>query len=283
MTRSTATCRSAGRWPSGARSAPAIRRRSKRRRAASMREHVEAMVAFWNAGVPTLDYGNNIRQVAKEEGLENAFAFPGLRAGLYPSAVLPRHRPVPLGGPLRRSGGHLQDRRQGEGTDAGQQASAQLAGHGPRAHLLPGPAGAHLLGRSRRSPPPRPRLQRDGHERRAEGAGRHRPRPSRLRLGRLAEPRDRSHEGRLGRRFRLAAAQRAAQHRVRRDLGVAASRRRRRHGLLAAFRHGHRRATARRMRPAAWSACCGTIRRPASCAMPMPATTSRSTARASIS
>ena len=43
----------------------------------SMREHVEAMVAFWNDGVPTLDYGNNIRQVAKEEGLENAFAFPG--------------------------------------------------------------------------------------------------------------------------------------------------------------------------------------------------------------
>jgi urocanate hydratase len=44
---------------------------------ASMREHVEAMVAFWNAGVPTLDYGNNIRQVAKDEGFENAFAFPG--------------------------------------------------------------------------------------------------------------------------------------------------------------------------------------------------------------
>jgi urocanate hydratase len=44
---------------------------------ASMREHVEAMVAFWNAGVPTIDYGNNIRQVAKDEGFENAFAFPG--------------------------------------------------------------------------------------------------------------------------------------------------------------------------------------------------------------
>ncbi|MEM7404295.1 MAG: urocanate hydratase [Pseudomonadota bacterium] len=44
---------------------------------ASMKEHVEAMVAFWNAGVPTLDYGNNIRQVAKEEGFKNAFAFPG--------------------------------------------------------------------------------------------------------------------------------------------------------------------------------------------------------------
>lgn len=44
---------------------------------ASMRTHVSAMVDFWNAGVPTLDYGNNIRQVAKDEGLENAFAFPG--------------------------------------------------------------------------------------------------------------------------------------------------------------------------------------------------------------
>ena len=44
---------------------------------ASMRAHVEAMVGFWNAGVPTLDYGNNIRQVAKDEGFENAFAFPG--------------------------------------------------------------------------------------------------------------------------------------------------------------------------------------------------------------
>ncbi len=44
---------------------------------ASMKVHVAAMVDFWNAGVPTLDYGNNIRQVAKDEGLENAFAFPG--------------------------------------------------------------------------------------------------------------------------------------------------------------------------------------------------------------
>jgi len=44
---------------------------------ASMKEHVAAMVAFWNAGVPTLDYGNNIRQMALEEGLEDAFAFPG--------------------------------------------------------------------------------------------------------------------------------------------------------------------------------------------------------------
>ncbi len=44
---------------------------------ASIRTQVAAMVDFWNSGVPTFDYGNNIRQVALEEGLENAFAFPG--------------------------------------------------------------------------------------------------------------------------------------------------------------------------------------------------------------
>jgi urocanate hydratase len=44
---------------------------------ASMRVHVQAMVDFWNMGVPTLDYGNNIRQVALDEGLKDAFAFPG--------------------------------------------------------------------------------------------------------------------------------------------------------------------------------------------------------------
>jgi urocanate hydratase len=44
---------------------------------ASMRDHVQAMVTFHKRGVPTLDYGNNIRQVAKDEGLADAFAFPG--------------------------------------------------------------------------------------------------------------------------------------------------------------------------------------------------------------
>ncbi|MDN3713753.1 urocanate hydratase [Paracoccus cavernae] len=44
---------------------------------ASMRKQVEAMVAYHHDGVPTVDYGNNIRQMALEEGLEDAFAFPG--------------------------------------------------------------------------------------------------------------------------------------------------------------------------------------------------------------
>ena len=43
----------------------------------SMKVHVAAMVEFYNQGIPTVDYGNNIRQVALEEGLENAFDFPG--------------------------------------------------------------------------------------------------------------------------------------------------------------------------------------------------------------
>ncbi|HEY7810228.1 MAG TPA: urocanate hydratase [Allosphingosinicella sp.] len=43
----------------------------------SMAVHVEAMLAFREQGIPTFDYGNNIRQVAKDEGVEHAFDFPG--------------------------------------------------------------------------------------------------------------------------------------------------------------------------------------------------------------
>ncbi len=44
---------------------------------ASMKIHVQAMLDFWHDGIPTLDYGNNIRQVAFDEGLADAFDFPG--------------------------------------------------------------------------------------------------------------------------------------------------------------------------------------------------------------
>ncbi len=43
----------------------------------SMRVHVEAMLAFHAQGIPTVDYGNNIRQMAKDEGCAHAFDFPG--------------------------------------------------------------------------------------------------------------------------------------------------------------------------------------------------------------
>jgi len=44
---------------------------------ASMAVHVRSMLAFQAAGVHTVDYGNNIRQMALEEGVKNAFDFPG--------------------------------------------------------------------------------------------------------------------------------------------------------------------------------------------------------------
>ena len=43
----------------------------------SMAVQVRAMLDFWHAGVPTLDYGNNIRQFAREVGVDDAFDFPG--------------------------------------------------------------------------------------------------------------------------------------------------------------------------------------------------------------
>lgn len=44
---------------------------------ASIKIHVEAMLDFRKQGIPTVDYGNNIRQFALEEGVKNAFDIPG--------------------------------------------------------------------------------------------------------------------------------------------------------------------------------------------------------------
>ncbi len=82
----------------------------------SMAVHVRAMLDFHAAGVPTFDYGNNIRQEAFDEGVENAFDFPGF----VPAYVRPLFcRGV---GPFRwaaLSGGrHLQNRRKGQGVDS---------------------------------------------------------------------------------------------------------------------------------------------------------------------
>jgi urocanate hydratase len=43
----------------------------------SIAQHVEAMLAYKDMGVPTFDYGNNIRQEAKDMGVTHAFDFPG--------------------------------------------------------------------------------------------------------------------------------------------------------------------------------------------------------------
>jgi urocanate hydratase len=61
-------------WETKRRSDPAAVARAARQ---SMARHVEAMLEFHRQGVPTFDYGNNIRQMALEEGVKDAFAFPG--------------------------------------------------------------------------------------------------------------------------------------------------------------------------------------------------------------
>ena len=84
-----------------------------------MAVHVRAMLDFQKAGVHTVDYGNNIRQVALEEGVKNAFDFPGFVPAyirpLFCRGVGP-FRWVALSGDPRR---HLQDRREGQRAAAG--------------------------------------------------------------------------------------------------------------------------------------------------------------------
>jgi urocanate hydratase len=61
-------------WEEQRRTNPAEVARAAKR---SMAVEVRAMLAFHRLGIPTVDYGNNIRQMAKEEGVADAFDFPG--------------------------------------------------------------------------------------------------------------------------------------------------------------------------------------------------------------
>jgi urocanate hydratase len=63
-----------GEWQAKRESDPKAVERAARQ---SMAEHVRAMLQFHKMGVPTVDYGNNIRQMALEEGVADAFDFPG--------------------------------------------------------------------------------------------------------------------------------------------------------------------------------------------------------------
>jgi len=61
-------------WESKRKSHPAEVEKAARK---SMAIHVKAMLDYHHMGVPTFDYGNNIRQVALDEGVRDAFDFPG--------------------------------------------------------------------------------------------------------------------------------------------------------------------------------------------------------------
>ena len=65
---------SVAQWREQAESNPDLVAREARK---SMAIHVQAMLDFHSQGIPTVDYGNNIRQEAKDSGIANAFDFPG--------------------------------------------------------------------------------------------------------------------------------------------------------------------------------------------------------------
>ena len=205
---------------------------------ASMAGHVRDMLTFSKMGVPTFDYGNNIRQVAKEEGVENAFDFPGF----VPAYIRPLFcRGV---GPFRWAAlsGDPEDIYK---TDAKvkelmphdkhlhhwlDMARSRISFQGLPARICwVGLGDRHRLGLAFNEMVAQWRAFRAG----GDWAG-----SSGFRLRRLAQPRDGIDGGWLGCRLRLAAAERAAELRLRCDLGVSASWRRCGHGVLATCGHG---------------------------------------------
>ena len=208
---------------------------------ASMARHVEAMVGFLDAGAEVFDYGNSIRDEARRGGYGRAFAFPGF----VPAYIRPLF--CEGKGPFRwaaLSG----DPRDIAATD---RAVLDLFGdddhlrrwirRGPGAGRLPGAARAHLLARVRAARRRRPALQRARGVRGGPRPARDRARPPRLRVRRVALPRDGGHGRRLRRDRRLAAAQRAGGGRVGGELGVDPPRGRRRDRAVHPRRPGQRR------------------------------------------
>ena len=156
----------------------------------AMAAHCAAMVGFKDAGAEVFDYGNSLRAEALLGGFERAFDYPG-------SCPPTSDRSSARGG--ARSGGSRcpATRPTSPRPTAPCWRSSRttrrwpLDQRGPGADLLPGPAGADLLGRLRRAPPLGLRFNAMVASRRDLGADRHRPRPSRFGLGRLALSRDR--------------------------------------------------------------------------------------------
>ena len=212
-------------------------RRSRR----AMAAHVRAMLAFQRAGAVVFDYGNNLRAQAQEAGVANAFDYPGF----VPAFIRPQF--CEGRGPFRwaaLSGDPADIARTDRAVlelfpdDAGLQRWIAMAQE--RVPFQGLPARICWLG-LRRARQGGTRLQRARPHRRGQRPDRHRARPPRRGLGRLAEPRDGSDARWLRCGRRLAAPQRPRQYRRRRFVGLDPPRRRRRDRLLAARRDGRRR------------------------------------------
>ena len=122
--------------------------------------HVEAMVAFQDAGSHVFDYGNNLRTEARDAGVRAGVRLPRLRAGVHPPAVLPWRRPVPLGRALRRSPGHRHDRPGAARRVPRRRPAAALAEDRSGADRVPGAAVPDLLAGAGRPGEGRPAVQR---------------------------------------------------------------------------------------------------------------------------
>ena len=161
--------------------------------------------------------GVRLRQLDPRRGppgrLRPRVRLPRVRARLHPAAVLRGQGPVPLGRAVRRPEGHRRHRPRRPRALPGERPPAALDPRRPGQGGVPGAAGPDLLARLRRARRRRAAVQRDGRLRRDQRADRDRPRPPRLRLGRLPVPGDRGDGRRLGRDRRLAAAQRPGQRR----------------------------------------------------------------------
>ena len=203
-----------------------------RRSRAAMAAHCAAMVGFMDAGAEVFDYGNSLRAEAKLGGFERAFDYPGF----VPAYMRPLF--CEGKGPFRwvaLSGDPADiaatDRAMLEEFPDDERLARWIQEAGEKIAFQGLPARICWLGYGERR-----RLGLRFNEmvrvRRAERADRDRARPPRLRLGRLALPRDRGDGRRVRRDRRLAAAERAGQHVVGRVVGVDPPRRRRRHRAL---------------------------------------------------
>ena len=248
----------------------------------SMAKQVAAMVGFQDAGAAVFDYGNSIRARGAARRLRAGVRVPRVRAGLHPPAVRRGHADRSAGWRSRAT-----PRTSARPTRPSRSSSPRTPGcvrwldkAGETVHFEGLPARICWLGYKERH-----LAGLKFNEMVASGElsapiviGRDHLDAG---LGRLALPRDRGDGRRLGRDRRLAAAERAAQHRERRLVGVDPPRRRRRHRPQHPCRAGDRRRRHARSPPRSSSACSRTTPAPASCATSTPATTARRRSRAS--
>ena len=217
--------------------------------------HVEAMLALQKPGAVTFDYGNNIRAYAKQAGVANAFDIPGF----VPEYIRPLFcegrgpfRWVALSGDPRDI--HRTDRLARELFPHDETLARWIPLAQKRIQFQGLPARICWLGYGERAEfgVAMNRLVRNGELKAPIVIGR-----DHLDTGSVASPfrETEAHARRLGRHRRLAAAQRAREHRGRRVVGFHSQRRRRGHRIRAARGHGRRGRWNRRNASAASSAC----------------------------